>query len=54
MKIANPIADSAAATIGTNKANNWPIISSKETEKTKKLKFTANNNLVYGFLKFVH
>ena len=42
-KMANPIADSAAATVRTNKANNWPIISSKETENTKKFKLTANN-----------
>jgi hypothetical protein len=41
--MANPIADSAAATVGTNKANNWPIISSEETENTKKFEFTANN-----------
>ena len=42
-KMANPIADSAAATVGTNEANDWPIISSKETENTKKFKLTANN-----------
>jgi len=42
-KMANPIADSAAATVGTNKANDWPIISSKETENTKKFELTANN-----------
>lgn len=42
-KMANPIADSAAATVRTNKANTWPIISSKETENTKKFKLTANN-----------
>ena len=36
--MANPIADSAAATVGTNEANDWPIISSKETENTKKFK----------------
>jgi len=41
--MANPIADSAAATVGTNEANDWPIISSKETENTKKFKLTANN-----------
>lgn len=41
--MADPIADSAAATVGTNEANDWPIISSKETENTKKFEFTANN-----------
>jgi len=41
--MADPIADSAAATVGTNEANDWPIISSKETEKTKKFELTANN-----------
>ena len=29
--IASPIADSAAATVKTNNANNWPKISSKKT-----------------------
>ena len=42
-KMANPIADSAATTIETNKANDWPIISSEETENTKKFEVTANN-----------
>ena len=42
-KMANPIADSAAATVETNEANDWPIISSEETENTKKFEFTANN-----------
>ena len=42
-KMADPIADSAAATVGTNEANDWPIISSEETENTKKFEFTANN-----------
>ena len=31
-KMANPMANSAAATIGTNEANDWPIKSSEETE----------------------
>lgn len=39
-KIANPIADSTTATVGTNEENNWPIISSEETENTKKFEFT--------------
>ena len=41
--IASPIADSAAATVKTNNANNWPKISSKKTEKIMKLKLIDNN-----------
>ncbi len=41
--MASPIADSAAATVKTNNANNWPKISSKKTEKIMKLKLIDNN-----------
>lgn len=40
--MANPIADSAAATVKTNKENIKPKESSKYTEKNIKLMFTAN------------
>lgn len=42
-RMADPIADSAAATVGTNEANDWPVISSEETENTKKFELTASN-----------
>ena len=39
----NPMADSAAATTKTYKANIWPIILSKNAENTIKSKLIANN-----------
>jgi hypothetical protein len=36
--MANPIEDSAAATVNKNKPNNWPKISSKKTEKKKNVR----------------
>ena len=42
-KIANPIADSAAATVKIIKANNCPKRSSIKIEKIIKLKLIANN-----------
>jgi len=41
--MANPIADSAAATVRTNRAKIWPTISSKNVEKTIRLKLTAKS-----------
>ena len=41
--IANPIADSEAATVKINKANNSPKISSKYNEKNIKFKLIDNN-----------
>lgn len=43
VKIANPIADSAAAIVNMNKTNTYPVISSKYIEKTTKFKLIANN-----------
>ena len=42
--MANPIADSAAAIVKINKAKTSPRISSKNTEKTIKLKLIDNNS----------
>ena len=42
-KMANPIADSAPATIVTNEENTWLLVSSEEMENAKKFEFTANN-----------
>lgn len=42
-KMGDSIEGSTAATIGTNEANDWLIISSKEIRNTKKFEFTSNN-----------
>jgi len=41
-KKVDPIVDSAAAIVGTNEANDLPIISFEEMENTKKFESTAN------------
>ena len=43
-KIANPIEDSAAATVKINNVKIWPIISSKYIENNIKLKFIDNKD----------
>jgi len=43
--IANPVADSAAATVKINNENNWPYKSSKYNENVTKFKLMLNNTI---------